>query len=200
MFFNRKILCLLISFLVIFNINFKAHAVDIANVSELENGKVIVKSLNTESKSQLRGAEAKILIQSPVEKVWDILSDQEHLIKINPRVKNIKILEKNDISQKTESEIEIYKFLPTLKYTLLIDQSEKYKKIKFNKIDGCFNQLYGVVELEPYQNGTILTYRMYLDLGFPISVSACDDGMKKNISEALHLLKSKAESNPKNAS
>jgi ribosome-associated toxin RatA of RatAB toxin-antitoxin module len=141
----------------------------------------------------LKGAEAKILIQSSPEKVWNTLDNQEKLAEIIPKFKKIKVLEKKENSQKIYTALKVCPLLPTFKYTLFLDQSEKYRRIKFNRIDGCFNKLYGVWELEPYKNSTILTYRVFFDLGFYVPPFIRSNSLNKDLPEIMTIIKNKTE-------
>lgn len=174
-------------------LNFEVKALQEGDIPKLERGEVITKSLTPQLKGNLKGAEAKVLIQSSPEKVWNLLDNQEKLAQIIPKFKKIKILEKNENSQKVYTALKVCPLLPTFKYTLLFDQSEKYKRIKFNKIDGCFNKLYGVWELEPYKNSTILTYRVFFDLGFYVPPFVRSNSLNKDLPEIMNTIKNESE-------
>ena len=162
----------LLGFLLVINFIFvgKADAVIIKSneLALLKKGEIIQSSLSSQLRKGLKGSESKILINAPVEKVWKILDEKENLPKFISYVKDAKVIsERNDI-QTVDTTIELCKLLPTFQYKLLFDRSDKYKTMKFKKIDGAFKELYGYFEMIPYQNKTIFAYRIYSDPGFYI--------------------------------
>ncbi|OGH98351.1 MAG: hypothetical protein A2104_10125 [Candidatus Melainabacteria bacterium GWF2_32_7] len=189
----KVIFSLFISFLLFINITLKAEAVTYDEFIKLKKGEVLSKSLSKELKGNLKGAEAKIFIQAPPEKVWQVVNDQESLPKYVSRFKKIKIIENKPNSQKVQVAIKFCPILPMFNYTILFDTSEKYKRVKFNKIEGAFKKLYGAYELEPYQNGTILHYKIYLDPGFYIPEFVRTNGVSKDLPEILESIRSRIE-------
>lgn len=181
--------------LISLNINLGAQAVLPEDIAKLQKGEILTKSLTPNLTGNLKGAEGRILIQASPEKVWKILDDQEKLQKIIPRIKKVKVLEKSADHQKVQTALKVCPFLPTFKYTVFIDESDKYKKMKFNRIDGCFKQLYGVWELEPYKNSTILTYKMFVDIGFYIPPFVRGNGLNRDLPEILSAIRNGAENN-----
>ena len=164
-----------------------------SDIAKLERGEVVTRSLTSTLKGNLRGAEAKVLIESSPEKIWYLLDDQEKLAQIIPRIKQVKILEKTNNSQKVYNTLKVCPFLPPFQYTLNIDQREKYKRMKFNRISGSFNKLYGVWELEPYKNNTLLTYRVIFDLGFYVPPFIRSNSLNKDLPEIMNAIKYKSE-------
>ena len=194
--FNNKIfLTFFLLIFLLFNKTLSSQAgISQEDISKLIKGDVIATSLPLESNnSSTVGVESKIFINASPEKVWTIVSDQEKIPAIIPDCKKVNILEKTENVQKVQYFLKVSPFLPTFKYTLAINNVEKYKKMKFNKIDGCFNKLYGAFELEPYKNGTILTYKMFLDPGFFVPHFVCENGIKNILPDILKGLRSKAE-------
>ena len=195
----NKILLLL--FLLIFllpNSNMQSFGVTSQEeASKLSKGEVVASTLaSSGNDSSTIGVESKIFINTPPQKLWNLISHQEKLPEIIPSCKKAEILEKTDNSEKVEYLVKISPFLPVFKYVLNVDQTEKYKKIKYNKIDGSFNKLYGSFEFEPYNNGTILTYKMYIDPGFFVPSFICENGLRNALPDMLKKLKAKAESTP----
>ena len=134
----------------------------------LKKGEIVQKSLTAELRDGLKGSESKILINAPVEKVWRLLDEKENLPKFISYVKSAKVVSERNELQKVDTTIELCKLLPTFQYTLLFDRSEKYKTMKFKKVDGAFKELYGYFEMIPYNDKTIFAYRIYSDPGFYI--------------------------------
>jgi ribosome-associated toxin RatA of RatAB toxin-antitoxin module len=190
---EKIILKLSIIFLMLINFGLEAKAVEQKEVSRLIKGEIISKSLTHELKGGLRGAEAKIFIKAPPEQVWKVIDDHESLPTYVSRFKRVKIIEETPNSQKVEVAIKFCPVLPTFKYTILFDKTEKYKKVKFNKIGGCFKRLYGIYDLQPYQKGTLLTYKIFLDPGFYIPEFVRGNGVNKDLPEILESIRSRVE-------
>jgi len=189
----RFLTCILVFMLAFLGLNPEVKALQEGEILKLERGVVVTKSLTPFLKGNLKGAEAKVLIQSSPEKVWDLLDNQEKLVQIIPKLKKVKVLEKTDVSQKVYTALKVCSFLPLFKYTLFLDQKEKYKRIKFNRVEGCFNKLYGVWELEPYKNSTILTYRIFFDLGFYVPPFIRSNSLNKDLPEVMNAIKNETE-------
>jgi len=193
--FLKLIIYFLTSIISCLGVCFEAKAVSESDAAKLERGEIITKSLTPQLKGNEKGAEAQVLIQATPEKVWKVIDDQEKLVKIIPKFKKIKVLEKTENYQKVYNALKVCPFLPTLKYTVLIDEREKYRRIRYNKIDGCFSKLYGSWELEPYKGNTILKYRLIFDLGFHIPSFIRSNGFNKDLPEIMNAIKNATENN-----
>jgi len=104
-----------------------------AEASRLEKGEVITKILPLAAKDGVKGAEASIFIAAPPEKIWNILFNQENLPKLAPKFKEVNIIEKNNNYQKVQVALKVSSLLPTFRYTMYLDTSEKYKRVKFSR-------------------------------------------------------------------
>lgn len=164
-----------------------------SDIARLESGQVVTRSLTSTLKGNMRGGEAKVLIKSSPEKIWCLIEDQEKLARIIPRIRQVKVLEKTNNSQKVYNTLKVCPFLPAFQYILHIDQREKYKRIKFNRVSGSFNKLYGVWELEPYKGYTLLTYRVVFDLGFYVPPFIRSNSLNKDLPEIMNTIKTKSE-------
>jgi ribosome-associated toxin RatA of RatAB toxin-antitoxin module len=134
----------------------------------LESGNVIQKSLTAQLRGNLKGTESKILINAPNRKVWEVLDDKENLPKFIRQVKKADIVEEKNEQQKVAATVKLCDLLPSFNYLLVFDRSEKFRRMKFKKVGGAFKELYGYFEIIPYQDKTILAYRIYSDPGFYI--------------------------------
>lgn len=189
--FTFLVLCLL-------NSTTYAQTVQPSEMRRLENGEVLAKSISKTLKGNLRGAEGKVLIEASPEEVWKGLDNQKELYKLMPKVKKITVLEKKENSQKIQTAVKIASFLPAFKYTIQLDQSEKYRRIKFKRLEGCFKDLYGEFNLEPHsKNSTVLTYRLIFDTGIPLPASLSGSGLKQDLPTFLKGIKFKIEQDSK---
>lgn len=184
------------TFLILYLINSTAYAQTVlpSEMRRLESGEILSKSISKTLKGNFRGAEGKVLIEASPEEVWKGLDNQKELYKSMPKVKNITVLDKKENSQKIQTAVKIAPFLPAFKYTIQLDQSEKYKRIKFKRLEGCFKDLYGEFNLEPHsKNSTILTYRLIFDTGIPLPASLSGSGLKQDLPTFLKGIKLKIE-------
>lgn len=168
-------------------------AYTVEELDRLEKGKIILNELPTEADCDLKAAEAKIYINSPPERVWFLLDDQENLDSIVPKIKDIMVLRKEFSSQKVRVNLTKFPLIPEFQYTLMLKETEKFRELKFKRIEGSFKELYGAWRVEPYNNGTILTYIMYIDFGFCLPGFLREFGLNKMLPETLEAIKAEAE-------
>ncbi len=200
MFFNIKfhLVILIIIYLALVPLSkLKADSYTKETLSRLERGKVIVNYIEISDNNDLEAAEARILIHATPEKVWYILENQERMDEIISNIRDIKVLKKDFSFQKVRVNIETVPLMPIFEYTVLLEASELYKEMKFKRIEGSFDDLYGVWRIEPYKDGTILTYIMYIDFGFYLPDFVRSFGLKKMLPGILKSIKEEAESQNK---
>lgn len=194
---KEKSLLFLLSVIVLF-LNFfslsTADAIIIKSkeIDKLKNGQIIQNSLTKHLRKGLKGSESKILINASVEKVWEMLDNKENLPKFIQYVKKAEVIEEKNNIQEVDTTIELCKLLPTFKYKLIFDGSEKYRKIKFKKTNGAFKELFGYFEMIPYKGKTIFAYRIYSDPGFYIPEAICRV-MRGNAKNVMKSVKKEAE-------
>lgn len=158
----------------------------------LERGNVIQKSLTAQLRGNLKGSESKILINAPTRKVWNVLDDKENLPKFINQVKKANIVEEKNEQQKVVTTVKLCELLPSFNYVLVFDTSEKFRRMKFKKVGGAFKELFGYFEIIPYQNKTILAYRIYSDPGFYIPEFICK-ALRGDASKIMKSIKREAE-------
>ena len=160
--------------------------------SSLEKGNVIQKSLTSQLREGLKGSESKILIDAPTRKVWSVLDEKENLPKFISQVKKAKIVEEKNEQQKVVTTVKLCDLLPSFNYVLLFDRSEKFRRMKFKKVGGAFKELFGYFEIIPYQDKTILAYRIYSDPGFYIPEFICK-ALRGDATKIMRSIKTEAE-------
>lgn len=182
---------LFIFVMLFFSLENFSTAATLSDFDRLEKGEIIAKKIFAKQKNNLSGTEAKILIKAPPEKIWNILGNQENLPSIIQKVKKIQVLEKNNDYQKVQTFVMVAPFLPLLKYTSIYDMSEKNKRIKFNRTEGCLKDVFGEFIFEPGKGFTVITCKIYVDSGLPEFI--CRQGIRQDVVNALRMLKLKAE-------
>ena len=158
----------------------------------LERGIVLQKSLSLQLRGGLKGSESKILINAPTRKVWNVLDDKENLPKFIHQIKRASIIEEKNEQQKVVTTVKLCDLLPSFSYILIFDRSEKFKRMKFKKTGGAFKELFGYFEMIPYQDKTILAYRIYSDPGFYIPEFICK-AMRGDATKIMRSIKKEAE-------
>ncbi len=192
---TRLCICLILSFLLIFFFTRKIFAFSLSyqTVVKLKKGEVVTEELKNQR--QHKGAKGLVLINAPPDEVWKLILNKEFLATFIPKLKKARILEKGNNYQKVFMAVKIYRFLPTFKFTILFDQKNKYKKMAFSKIDGCFQDIYGSIKFIPYNGKTILIYTMYIEVGFFIPSFIGSNSVKKDLPDLLSRIKNQAERN-----
>ncbi|MEI7473417.1 MAG: SRPBCC family protein [bacterium] len=176
---------------LIFSMQFPNKAMAIENITRLQKGEVALRFFNC--KGDLKGTEGKVLIHSSPEKVWALLENQERMGRIVPGVRQNKILAKGHNFQKVQVSLKTAPALPVFQYTLHLDENERTKTIIYKRTEGSFKELYGSWEIEPYQGNSILTYTMYIDLGFYLPSFLRSYGLNNTLPTTLKAIKNELE-------
>lgn len=158
----------------------------------LEKGQVLQKSISAQLKKGLKGSESKILINASAKKIWYVIDKKENLPKFIRQVEKTEIIEENNQQQKVLTRIKLCDLLPTFNYIIIFDRSEKYKRVRFKKVGGAFKELYGYFEIIPYEDKTILAYRIYSDPGFYIP-EFISKSLRGNAIQVMRSIKTEAE-------
>ncbi len=193
--FKRLASLCLVSGALLLSLSSSAVTISSLEIRNLENGQVIqnsIKGRSLGSSRSIKGSESKILIHAPAQKVWQVLDEKENLPRIIRQVKEARVIEDNGNSQKVVTSVKVCSLLPKFDYVLSFDNSEKFRRMKFRKTDGCFKELFGYFEFIPYGNSTILGYRIYSDPGFYIPKFVCS-GLKEDAKNIMRSIKKEAE-------
>ena len=162
---------------------------------ELENGKVLqkkVKGRSLKTSMPIDGSQCMILIDAPTDKVWQVINDKENLPKIVHQIQDVEVVQSDGQQEVVRTSVKICRLLPKFNYVLCFDNTEKHRRMRFEKTDGCFKELFGSFEFIPYGKSTILGYRIYSDPGFPIPKIA-KKGLRSNAEEIMRAIKEEAE-------
>jgi ribosome-associated toxin RatA of RatAB toxin-antitoxin module len=134
-----------------------------SELAQLYKGEVIVRS----DESDKRRVQAAILIDSPAQPIWSVLTDCNHTPEFIPKLKSCRILQPGENTRITEQQVKISTFLPRVTYVIQSDY-QKFRRIDFKKVSGDLKALEGSWVLEEIGDGryTILVYSVFLDPGF----------------------------------
>lgn len=139
-------------------------------LNRLLKGEVLVSEPASPS-SGTRFVLAKILIDRPLETVWNTLYNQERLFKDEPHMRKVKILSSpSPNQQKVAYSLNISRLLPTFDYVTSVNFIPTERTVKFDRLSGSFRSFKGMAKLKPVENGrrTILFYALQVDPGFLI--------------------------------
>jgi ribosome-associated toxin RatA of RatAB toxin-antitoxin module len=134
----------------------------------LERGEVVI---GAERSRQGHGGRvlAAILIDSPVEPLWEIMIDHKRAPEFVPGLRKCKILERDEEGELLEHRVKFSWFLPEMTYVFRAWYLV-YERIDFKRVRGDLKSLEGSWFFEETRDGnsTILRYSVYVDPGFLI--------------------------------
>ena len=110
---------------------------------------------------------AAILIDSPVEPIWEIMVDHERAPEFVPGLRDCRILERDEEGELLEHRVKLSWFLPEMTYVFRA-WYRVHERIDFKRVGGDLKALEGSWFFEETSNGTetILRYSVYVDPGF----------------------------------
>lgn len=138
---------------------------DRAERALLASGDVIVVD---KSGGQSKGrVGAAILIDAPVEQVWNVLLDCRHAPDFIPGLKNCRVLHSEGDTETIEHHVKFSWLIPEVTYTFRANY-RVYERIDFKRIGGDLKEIEGswVLQSMGEENQTIVVYSVYLDPGF----------------------------------
>ena len=132
----------------------------------LARGEVVI---GAEKSQQGHGGRvlSAILIDSPVEPLWEVMVDHQRTPEFVPGLRDCRILERNEEGELLEHRVKPSWFLPEMTYVFRA-WYRVYKRIDFKRIRGDLKALEGSWFFEETGGGnqTILRYSVYVDPGF----------------------------------
>lgn len=137
-----------------------------AELKTLQQGKVVVQQIAPRTKEDAPAVEARILIDKPPEKVWNVVIDPEKLMAEEPKVKKVKVISKQNNRLDVEFNVLMTKLFPMFSYVLRQEIRKPYE-MSFRRLSGSFKDFEGSWRVTPAENGqkSILSYRLQLDPG-----------------------------------
>ncbi len=167
-----------------------------AELEQLRKGEVIV----TEPASVGGGTrlvQAKILIDRPLETVWNSLYDQERLFKGETHMRKVETLSKpSPNQQKVAYSLNISRLLPTFDYVTSVQYAPASHTVRFDRLSGSFRSFTGMAKLKPVDNGrrTVLFYALKVDPGFLIPQVVVRSILKSELPGMLAHIKQNVQS------
>jgi coenzyme Q-binding protein COQ10 len=160
-------------------------------LTRLAKGEVIVRVVGHQSdNSHGRSVQAAILINSPVQQIWNVIIDCERAPEYIPNLKSCKFLQRGENTAIIEQEVKVSWLLPKITY---IYQSiyQKFRRIDFKRISGDLKDLEGSWSLEQADSGqqTIVVYSVFLDPGFFVPKWLVRQTLQKDLPDVLLALR-----------
>ncbi len=176
----------------------KAPVLSDPELSQLRKGRVLAQDVPyLQGTDDLKAVQIKIMIDRPVEQVWQALQDQETLFRGEKHLKQVKLIKKTGNSaQLVEYSLQISRLLPLFVYTAQVDYLAGRKSTQFSRLSGSFKSFYGLCHLTPVDSGnkTVMTYTLSVDPGFFIPNFLVRQALKGEIPQILSFVKSRVYS------
>jgi len=160
------------------------------NNRDFLNGKPVILSINKEKMEG--GAMAAILINSPIEKVFDVLTDVSKFHLFMPSVEGVEIIEEKENIQIVRFHVK--KAFVSFSYALKREIDRENFEIRWVNYDDTFQLIRGFWQLKHYNNDkTMVIYYTYLKPGFMIPQVIVDYLEEKSLPEMLTAVKNRIE-------
>lgn len=134
-------------------------------MSQLRLGKILQEY--THIKESGGAVQARILIHTNVENIWDILQGCGKAFVFVDGMEQCEILEKTDDYALIHQVVDTGLFAPQLDYSYE-SRNQPFSKMEFNLTEGNLTVLQGGWEFVDVDDGVLATYNMRVRLGFPL--------------------------------
>ena len=153
------------------------------------NGKPVILSID---KNQMEGGVmAAILIDSPVERVFEVLTDVSKFHLFMPSVERVEIIEEREHLQIVKFHVK--KAFISFSYALKREIDRENFEIKWINYDDTFQLIRGFWRLKPFGEKTMALYYTYLKPGFIIPQVIVDYLEEKSLPDMLIAVKNRIE-------
>jgi ribosome-associated toxin RatA of RatAB toxin-antitoxin module len=142
-------------------------------------------------------ATESIVVNSPPETVYRVVTDFEHYVDWVSDLKRIDVLERDTLGRPLEVEFRAAAFGRSTTYALRYDYSRAPEVLSWHQTRGDLTSaLEGQYRFEPTAGGTRLTYDLEVELLVPIPSFVKSRAAFRIQSQALRELKAQAERHP----
>lgn len=142
---------------------------------QVDKGKIVIREL---AEDGVPGALAVLLVNSPIEPIWEVLTDYRN----HPRwIKNLDRIEVTEISPNEFENIYHSSMAMVGKATYTMRRVHTpYTRIEFEKISGDLARIWGRFDFYPHPQGTLVAYTAFVEPPVPVP-----DTIKKMIVNKL---------------
>jgi coenzyme Q-binding protein COQ10 len=139
------------------------------------------------------GASRSILIDAPLEKVFEIITDYEKYPEFLSEVKAIRVSERREGEALVQYEVSVLK---TIRYTLRLKE-EKPRRVSWSLVEGeLMRENRGSWLLEPQGKQTRATYSIEMTLGPLVPKAIVNALVDSSLPKMLESFKKRAEGEP----
>lgn len=136
------------------------------------------------------GAETSVIIEAPIETVYDIITDFERYPEFLPETREVDVIEKNETSAQVEFVIKVIK---KIRYTLDYTLTEP-TQVAWTFIEGdSFRDCHGSWTLVDQDGVTDATYHVDVSFGLFVPKKITEILVGKNLPNLMQAFKERAE-------
>lgn len=161
----------------------------------LEKNEVFLKEkpviLSIDKNKMEGGAMAGILVNSPVEKVFEVLKDVSKFHLFMPSVEKVEIIEEKENLQIVRFYVK--KAFVSISYALKREIDGKAMEIRWINYDDTFQLIRGFWKLKPFDGKTKVIYYTYIKPGFMIPQFIVDYLEERSLPDMLTAVKNRVE-------
>lgn len=118
----------------------------------LEDGQVTVSAAREGDKGQFT---ARVLIDAPIDKAWEVLTDYDNFEKFLPNIENSELLESED-NRRVFEQMNVISVIPSvidIRSRVVIESTEiRPKQVAFQLVEGDLETLQGIWQLDPVKS------------------------------------------------
>jgi ribosome-associated toxin RatA of RatAB toxin-antitoxin module len=126
------------------------------------------------------------------ERILEVVADVDAYPDWMDAFKKAAVLEKDGEGRPAKAEFTVDARIKVINYTL--EYSYAANAVSWKKVDGDVKEIIGSYELDPKDDGTLVTYTYTIDPGFPVPGFLRKQGVNMMVNTALNSLKARAES------
>lgn len=174
---------------LLFGLTQAANALELAehDWERLHRGEVVVQSESVNDQNRVAAA---IIIHQPVEKIWQVMLDCEHIHEFVPNLEACTLLDAaTDGSwQLLQHEVSYGWLAPDTEYIFRADY-DIHRNIHFERISGDLNELEGDWSMQVMGDFVLVTYSVFIDPGFIVPGFMTRSALRHDIPELMHALR-----------
>jgi ribosome-associated toxin RatA of RatAB toxin-antitoxin module len=160
---------------------------DAAQAERLRSGQVVVVPADEE-----RAVCAAVWVRAAPEDVWSVMVDCPRAPEFVPGMRGCKVLEEHGDVSLIEHRVKVIDLLPEMTYVFRVEH-DPYRRIRFRRVSGALREMTGEWRLRADRGGTLVTYEVELDPGFPIPRWAVRRALGRDVPALLTALKLRVE-------
>jgi coenzyme Q-binding protein COQ10 len=132
--------------------------------------------------------EAAVLVEAPVERVWEVMVDCARAPEFVPGLRECKVLESAPDHELIRHRVKTSGLLPEVTYTFRADY-RRLERIDFQRTGGDLRELAGRWTLSPEGPRTLVRYAVHLDPGFLVPQWLVRRSLRHDLPELLRALR-----------